>query len=142
MASLLLVPLMLMPVPTAAGPANLTVIGYVYDNAGTPLEGADILVEVRAGSFPTRSATTDEDGFYLVDFDLADWQIGDTVRTTATYNTVEEFEEGVADGSTVVNLDIHFAFEIPEFGSLLGVLAATMLMGTIAVFSVRRRKAE
>jgi len=141
LACLLLATLASIPSPAAAGPSNLTVYGWVYDSAGNPLEGADILVQVMAGSNPTEPGTTNSEGYYQVEFDLADWQIGDTVRTTATYNTIEDYEEAVATSSTMVNIDIHFAFEIPEFGSLPGVLVATLMVGAVAVFAVRKRQA-
>ncbi len=141
-AALVFVSLMSMSGPAAAGPANLTVYGWVYDSAGDPINGAGIVVEVRAGTFPTTSTTTDSDGFYMVDFDDAVWNIGDTVRTTATYDTVEEWAEVPAEADTTVQIDIHFAFEIPEFGSFPGVIIATVLVGSVALMSMRRRRAQ
>jgi hypothetical protein len=125
----------------AAGPADLTVYGWVTDSAGDPIEGADVLVEVLAGTNPQLTTTTDSDGFYQVDFDMADWQIGDTVQTTASYGGDEESGTQVADSSTVVNIDIQFATAIPEFGSLTGVLVTMGIIGVIATVSMRRKKA-
>ena len=141
-AALVFVSLMSMSGPAAAGPLNLTVYGWVYDSGGLPIEGADIVVEVRAGTFPSEASTTDSDGFYQVEFDLADWNVGDTVRTTATYNAQQEYDEAIADAGSTVGIDIHFTFEIPEFGSFPGVVIATVLVGSVALMSIRRRRAQ
>ena len=106
LAGLVSAVLMFASPPVAAGPANLTVYGYVYDNGAQPLEGAGVVVEVLAGTFPSESATTDVDGFYMVEFDLADWEIGDTVRTTVIYGSYQEFEEAPAEADTVMQIDV------------------------------------
>jgi hypothetical protein len=128
--------------PVAAGSADLTVYGWVTDSNGDPVEGADILIEVLAGTNPQLTTTTDSDGFYQVDFDMADWQIGDTVRTTATYGAAPpESNTGVADATTMLNIDVQFTTEIPEFGSLTGVLVTMVIIGVVATVSMRRKKA-
>ena len=128
--------------PVAAGPLNLTVYGYVFDNGAQPLEGAGVVVEVQAGTYPSLSTTTDSDGFYVVEFDLGDWQIGDTVRTTVTYSSYQEYDEAVTDEYGTVQIDITFAYAIPEFGSFFGVVVATVLMGSVAVISMRRQRTK
>ena len=142
LAGLVSAVLMFASPPVAAGPANLTVYGYVYDNAAQPLEGAGVVVEVRAGTFPSESAITDSDGYYQVDFDYTLWQIGDTIRTTATYGSYQEFEEAPAEADTLMQIDITFSYEIPEFGSFVGVVVATVLMGSVAVISMRRQRTK
>ena len=142
LAGLVSAVLMFASPPVAAGPANLTVYGYVYDNGAQPLEGAGVVVEVLAGTFPSESATTDVDGFYMVEFDLADWQIGDTVRTTVTYSSNQEYEEAPAEADTTMQIDVTFSYAIPEFGSFAGVVVATVLMGSVAIISMRRQRTE
>src|SRR4030042_409853 len=70
--------------------------------------------------------------FDAVEFALSYWNIGDTVRTTATYNTEQEFEEEIADADGTMQIDVNFAFAIPEFGSFPGVIIATVLVGSVA----------
>ncbi len=140
--ALVFVSLMSMSGPAAAGPLNLTVYGWVYDSGGLPIEGADVVVQVQAGVFHSEASTTDVDGFYQVEFDLSYWNIGDTIRTTATYNTEQEFEEEIADADGTLQIDVNFAFAIPEFGSFPGVIIATVLVGSVALMSMRRRRAQ
>ena len=140
-ALIALVSLSLFSAPAAAGSADLTVHGYITDSNGDPVEGADVLVEVLAGTHPQLSFTTLSDGHYQVDFDLSQWQVGDTVQTTATYGGNPESNTGVADASTVLQIDVQFTLAIPEFGSLTGVLVTMGIIGVIATVSMRRKKA-
>lgn len=124
----------------AAGSGPLTVYGYVYDSGGTPVEGADVLVEVlRTGA--TLSDTTDSSGRYDVAFALSDWDTGDTVESTATSGSLVESETGIAPALGFMQIDVQFAYAIPEFGSFPGVLVATLMVGAVAVFAVRKRQA-
>lgn len=125
----------------AAGPGPLVVYGFVYDSGGAPLEGADVVVEVLE-SGATQSDTTDSAGRYDVSFTLSDWEVDDTVETTATFGSWVESETGVATSATVLQIDITFAYAIPEFGSFAGVVVAMALIGSVAVISMRRQRAK
>ncbi len=124
----------------AAGIAPLVVYGFIYDSEGLPIEGASVLVEVlRTGA--TLSDTTDSNGRYDVTFPLDVWLAGDTVETTATYSTLVDSETGVATVTPVLQIDVHFAYAIPEFGSTLGIIVSATLIGLVALISMKRRKA-
>ena len=125
----------------AAGSGPLPVFGYVYDVEGTPIEGASVVVEVLA-SGATLADTTDSSGRYDVTFDLSDWETGNTIEATATYDSQEDTESGVAPAFGTLQIDIQFSFAIPEFGSFPGVVIATVLVGSVALMSMRRRRAQ
>ena len=124
----------------SAGPGPLVVYGYVYDSGGTPVEGAGVVVEVLE-SGATLSDTTDSLGRYDVSFTLSDWDVGDTVETTATFGSLVDSEIAVASFATL-QIDVTFAYAIPEFGSFFGVVVATVLMGSVAVISMRRQRTK
>jgi type 1 fimbria pilin len=129
--------------PAAAADLSLTVHGYVTDSNGDPVVGADVLVEVLSGTYPTRATTTDGAGHYQIvtDFTLSEWNVGDTVRTTVTYGGEPESNTAVADDDGVVQIDVQLTLAIPEFGSLTGVLVTMGIIGIIATVSMRRKKA-
>jgi hypothetical protein len=125
----------------AAEDFDLLVFGYVYDEGGNPAEGVPVVVEeldTAAGG----SDTTDALGRYMVTIAKEDWNIGDDVRVTATYSAVELIDTAVADDTYQIQIDFHYEYAIPEFGSIFGVVVATVFMGCVAVMSVRRRRAQ
>lgn len=126
---------------SAAETAPLSVYGYVTDAGGIPVEGAGILVENVDQAVSDQTTTTDEDGFYIVEFPMADWTEGDLFRTTATYAEQQESQSDNAPSGmvAVLQIDVQFSFAIPEFGSFVGVLVASVLMGALAVYKVRKK---
>ena len=126
---------------SAAEDAPLSVYGYATDSGGLPVEGADMLVENLDQAVSDQTTTTDEDGFYTVEFPMGDWTEGDLFRTTATYGEEQESDtDNAPSGSVaVLQIDIQFSFAIPEFGSFVGVLVASVLMGALAVYKVRKK---
>ena len=126
---------------SAAEAAPLDVYGWVTDAGGAPVEGASILVENRDQAVSDQSTTTDEDGLYSVVFPMADWTEGDLIRTTATYASQQESAEDNAPSGAValLQIDVQFSFAIPEFGSAIGVLVASVVIGAVAVYKVRKK---
>jgi hypothetical protein len=125
---------------TVTGP--LTVWGYVYDLSGQPLEGANVVVTVERTD-ATTSGVTGSDGKYQAwpDIPQADYDIGDTILVVATYNSnVQDNSSEVLENLGVLQIDVKYTYEIPEFGTILGFLVASALVGMIAVYSVSRRK--
>ena len=118
--------------------------GHVYDHAGVPLSGAGVVVKMKIGAtvHGTLSTSTNPAGFYTVSFDGPQWMIGDTIEVTATYGVDQKINDALtADDSDAQVVDVYFDFEIPEFGSVAGVLVAATAIGLAAcVFLGRRRK--
>jgi hypothetical protein len=133
-----------MPAQVSAGVGNLTVYGFIRDTGGMPLEGAEVTVDNLDKSETPLTDTSEPDGLYQVDFNDADWDIGDTIRTTVEHPSYEqESEEEVVTSdnasSGLMQIDVQFSYAIPEFGSFAGVLVASVLMGALAVYKVRKK---
>jgi len=127
-------------VMAALGPK--IVQGYVNDTVGTPLEGALVTVEIiaQAGGIvrDTQTDTTGSDGYYMVTFgDASKWDIGDTILATATYDSNQKSNQTIADDSGVQQVNVNFDFAIPEFSSLLGLVAALAAVVCVANLRIR-----
>jgi hypothetical protein len=138
---------LILAVPTVrADNSPLSVYGWVYDSGGLPVEGAAVLVLIVETSH-TRYATTDADGLYSTssDFNSTDYAVGNTIRVYATYNSevVQNQTTVTLEMSTggIAQVDVHFTYEIPEFGSLTGTVVAMSGVALVgAAFFARRRK--
>ena len=127
-----------------AGTGPKVVEGYVYDLSGIPLEGAVVTVEVidQSTHLPkaTQSDTTGPEGYYMVTFgDQSLWNVGDTLKATAIYDSNSQSNETLADDSGFQSMDVNFGFIIPEFGSLFGSVVAVAGMVCFIAMRVRRR---
>ncbi len=143
--------LVLVAVPTAVLSDNgartldvtgpLTVWGYVYDLAGQPLEGADVVITVdRTGA--TSYGVTGSDGRYqgTPEIDAAQYDIGDTIAVVATYNSNSQSATGtVVEDIGVLQIDVHYTYEIPEFGTFLGFIAAFVIVAVVGAVLLARR---
>jgi len=145
MGTLLLVPvaaISLNDAHTLAGTGPLTVWGYVYDFSGQPLQGANVVVTVVETGFST-SGVTGSDGKYQgsPDLNATDYSNGDTIRVVANYNSNTQANTSlVVDDPGVMQIDVKYTYEVPEFGTLLGFLVAAALVGMIAIYSVSKRR--
>lgn len=126
----------------ATGP--LTISGYVYDLAGNPLEGANVVVLIVQTSF-TASATTGADGSYqaLPDIPPASYDLGNTIQVTATYNSAEEqvsvpVTQDMIDFG-MAQIDVHYTYEIPEFGTGFGFAFVMVVIAALAVVVLGRK---
>ena len=127
-----------------AGLGPKVVQGYVNDTVGNPLEGALVTVEIIAqagGSVrDTQTDTTGSDGYYMVTFgDANKWDIGDTILAIATYDSNQKSNQTIADDSGVQQVNVNFDFVIPEFSSLLGLVAALAVVVCVTTSRIRHR---
>ena len=126
--------------PSSAGDFPKLVLGYVWDAAGTPLEDADVTVNIREPDTSIRATMTDQTdsgGQYTVTFAPEDWELGDTIETIAVY--LGNQESNTSDPITSEGLqwvNVSYAFEIPEFGSSAGLMIAGALIGAVAVVTL------
>lgn len=130
-----------------ASAAGVKVIrGYTKDNAGHPLQGTNVVIEVRTPADALRftdSTTTDVNGFYSFTLSSIDgnWNDGDTFKIIATYSGNQRIVSEVDNGTPLQWLNVTYPFEIPQFGSLLGFGIAAGAVGLVAmVFIVKRKK--
>ena len=132
------------PSNASAGPFPLVVNGYIYDSVGRTVEGADVTVTILTGGTPvsTRNDVSSSTGAYSTWFDSGDWEVGYDIEVVAVYEgSAPEMETAVAPNANSIQIDIHFTFEIPEFGAEWGLLVAGLAVGTVAVVAlVWRRK--
>jgi len=122
--------------------AGLSIVhGTVTDSAGRPIEGANVVVVMWNGAtmIDTTSTQTLSNGLYIVNFALDKWAPGFTVNVTATYNQVQTSGGSTVDDLGLATINLQFPFEIPQFGSMLGFVAAAGLVGVVAVVFLARK---
>lgn len=100
--------------------------GLVAKQDGTAANGAS--VEVLCNGF-TLNTTTDSTGFYIVNYDPGQCQVGEPVLVTATLGGQSGDNVGVmSDAGMVGHLRLDVAIVhvplVPEFGLLTGALTA------------------
>jgi hypothetical protein len=133
---------MIMPRSVSAEAGPYQVDGHVTDSAGRPMAGIPVVVVMKDGAttIDTQSTTTDGDGFYTVDVGHDLYQTGFTVTSTATANSIQVSDSATVDGGyPFLTIDLQFPFEIPQFGSILGFVAAAGLVGVVAVVFLARK---
>jgi len=131
------------PGDSAAASHVIVVEGHVYDSEGNLVEGIPITINMKDGetTLSTHSTTSDGGGEYNYLFEAAEWEVGCTVQIIATGPAGQAVNSTTAPDEMSVDLDVHFSYEIPEFGFDAGVLVAGGAVGLIAVaMLVPRRK--
>ncbi len=130
----------------AEQPGPLIVYGYVTDDAGRPLEGAHVSLTMKNGGTTVGTLTNDSDagGFYSVTFGPlvgVGWDVGWTIIATATYggNQVTNPDVTIPDTSPLLQIDLQFPFEIPQFGTLFGFLVTAGAVGVVAIYLIPKR---
>jgi len=125
----------------------LTVAGHVYDLAGQPLEGANVVVTiVETGG--TASGVTDSTGAYVAqpDIPVDKYDLGNTIRVVATYNSAQETVNVPVNQSIhdygIATIDVHYTYEIPEFGSGLGLAFALVAVAAVGFVLVGRKRLQ
>jgi hypothetical protein len=127
----------------ATGP--LTVLGHVYDYYGLPLSGATVVATILETSFST-SGVTDGNGAYQCTPDIPanKYDEGYTLRVVATYASLPDQNQtqitAEMNSTGIAEIDVHYTYEIPEFGPILGVGIAGMVVAVVSIFSLTRRQ--
>jgi hypothetical protein len=119
--------------------------GYIYDSVYSPVEGANVTVTIEGpGGTPSTTYYFDEslsDGYYTVTFAPADWEVDYTIDVTAKFGGDERTNSTVAVSGAFQMVNVTLLLTtIPEFGGLFGSSAALVVVVTIAMFIVIRRK--
>ncbi len=131
----------------AAALGPLLVYGYVTDDAGRPIQQAHVIVTTYDEGVVvwTLSNTTNEDGFYLVTFGGMEgqWDVGFTVIAVAQLDgggQADSAEVTIVDVGPMLQVDVQFPYEIPQFGSsILGFVAAAGIVGVLAVYLLPKK---
>lgn len=128
-------------VATAAGIGPKIVDGHVYDSSLAPVAGASVEVKIMSGPTvrETQTDTTDSLGFYTVSFDPNNWDVGDTITTTATKGADSGSASTTANDSVFQTLDATLGAAIPEFSQGGVVLVVGSVIVLMLVGAGRRR---
>lgn len=128
----------LLPTQTSAGPQDMSVRGYVWDSEYRDVEGASVVINIKDGETvrSTDSDTSDANGFYSVMFAAAEWEVGDTIEVIFTFESRQDTNWTTAIDATIQYVNMTFSFEIPEFGSLLGLALAAIALGVVGTAAV------
>lgn len=141
---LTIVPKSDMPKRTSiAATMDLDVVGTVRDSVGTLVPGAAVTVtNQRTGLIYTNTA--DEIGQYGVSIPDNVWLEGDVILVHAEMGSATGDAQGTAHDLTpwILTVNVNLSTAIPEFGSLLGALVASFLVGIVAIVALggKRRK--
>ena len=132
---------MITPRNVSAEVGFVVVDGTVTDDAGRPINGASVIVVMKNGAatVDTQTYTTGSDGFYTVNLGLDKWETGFNVISTATFNSVQTSDNATIGEDPFLTIDLQFPFEIPQFGSLFGFVAAAGLVGVVAVVFLSKK---
>jgi hypothetical protein len=130
------------PQTASAGATHDKIVnGYVEDNAGNPYPGVTVAVTIDGN---TKSELTNSLGYYDLLFLSAEWTVTSTISVVAQYQSGSPQSTSVAADDSVAQTmtTLIFPYEIPEMGSSLGLIAAGILVGAVAIVVVTfvRRK--
>lgn len=119
-----------------------TVAGIVRDSAGTPAPDVSVTVNMKDGEtiMSTESESTDELGEYSVIFLAAEWEVGYTIEVIATFHGEQESNSTTAIDSFTHTVNVTFNFEIPDFGSEVGLIVAGGAIGLVAAVMILRKR--
>jgi len=134
--------LLSVPKTASAGATHDKIVnGYVRDNAGNPYPGVTVTITIDGN---VKSELTSSLGYYDLLFLSAEWTVGSTIFVVAQdQSSNQQTTSPVADDSVAQTMTtLVFPYEIPEMGSSLGLIAAGILVGAVAVVVVTfvRRK--
>jgi len=133
----------------SAGGAK-TIQGYVYDENGqkfgvSKVAHVTVIVKTPGGIVrQTLEDDTDANGLYRVSLSVFNWDTGDTLEVFATYNSVQSPTNTTTcsdpDDFPIQNVDVHFPTAIPQFGSIIGSVLASVFVGSVAVVALGYRR--
>ncbi|HRN69623.1 MAG TPA: hypothetical protein PLS49_00430 [Candidatus Woesebacteria bacterium] len=115
---------------------NTRVRGNVYDQvAGTPINGLPITVSCNG---ITKTANTDGNGLYVIDFTKAECDKYEPVSANATFNGEPLSMSVLVSAQNTATMDLNFGLiAVPEFGMVTGVLGA--VGSGVAFLGLRKR---
>ena len=128
---------------TSAGDGNKIVRGYIWDSAYRNVSDASVVVTIwdptKTVQRASLSETTDEEGFYQIWFGPSDWYVGDLIEVVCTFSGNQETNSTTAASSIPLPyqyVNITYPFEIPEFGSVVGLILAGGAIGAVAMVAL------
>jgi len=129
--------------PVIAADDEKWVRGYVKDSAGRVLIGATVTVNILDGAPSPRATlvdTTDDSGWYHVEFNPGDWDVGNTIQVISSYEGDQRTVEQSATLNIIQQIDVTYPYEISQFGSWMGFALAGALVAVVGSFFIASRK--
>ena len=117
--------------------------GYVRDSGAKPLPNVTVMVKFMYGQDNIRSvkySDTSEVGYYSVTILESDWNPGDKIEVSSFYDNGTALNVTTAGDYPYQEVDLMFAAEVPEFGTVLGAVGVVASFTLMACFIIRRRR--
>jgi hypothetical protein len=118
--------------------------GYVRDSGANPLPNVTVMVTFRDSLDNIRwtkyADNTTASGYYSVTFLESDWSPGDKIEVSAFYDNATALNVTTASDYPYQEVDLMFAAEVPEFGTVFGAVGVAASFALMACFIIRRRR--
>ena len=118
------------------------VSGHVRDSGAKPVSNVTVMIAFKSGSDirSIKYTSTNDSGYFSVMIPEDDWHPGDKVEVSSFYDNETAVNQTTADDYPHQEIDLRFAADVPEFGSLFGVVLAVVALALIACFILLRRR--
>lgn len=117
--------------------------GYVRDSGAKPLPNVTVMVAFRDRLDNIQSVKyvdTTASGYYSVTILESDWSPGDKIEVSSFYDNGTAFNSTIAGDYPYQEVDLMFAAEVPEFGTVLGAVGVAASFALMACYIIRRRR--
>jgi hypothetical protein len=139
LGAVLLAAMLAVPASVSAdAPTPKWINGFVMDVMGRHLPNADVSITIDT---TTHSEQADSDGFYSLQFQTTEWTIGSVIHIVATYNSQQATNESATASAAIVQwMNVTYPYEIPQFGSPLGLLLAGGFVAAVSIVLLTDKK--
>jgi len=117
--------------------------GYVRDSGANLLPNVTVMVTFRDGLDNIRSIAyndTNASGHYTVTVLESDWSSGDKIEVSSFFDNATALNVTTASDYPYQEVDLMFAAEVPEFGTVFGVVGVAASFALVACYIIRRRR--
>jgi hypothetical protein len=116
--------------------------GYVRDSGAKPLPNVTVMVAFRFGQDirSIKYADTTASGYYSVTILESDWSPGDKIEVSSFYDNETALNATTASDYPHQEVDLMFAAEVPEFGTVFGAVGVAASFALMACYIIRRRR--
>jgi hypothetical protein len=116
--------------------------GYVRDSGAKPLSNVTVMVAFRNGQNirSIKYADTNASGYYSATVLESDWSPGDKIEVSSFYDNESALNVTTAGDYPYQEVDLMFAAEVPEFGTVFGAVGVAASFALVACFIIRRKR--
>ncbi len=118
--------------------------GYVRDSGAKPLPNVTVMITFRSGPDirSIKYVDTNESGYYSAVALEDDWSPGDRIEVSSYYGNETALNISTAGDYPYQEVDLTFAAEVPEFGTVFGAVGVAASFALMACFIIRRRRKQ